>query len=128
METWKERAKSRMKELGITQEALAERFGMTPAAIQKWLAGARQPSLDEINRIANELRVPQVWLTHGILPDYTIDGLGPVAQDALSQLIHLERQSPMPETFWNGLIAMAGAVRAPILGGRSSATRSGTEG
>ena len=129
METWKDRARVRMKALGVTQELLAEQFGMTPAAIQKWLAGARQPSLDDINQIADVLKVPRVWLTHGILPDFTLDGLAPAAQHALSQLIQKERQSQMPDSFWTGLIAMADAIQNPTLSGRSTgAARSGTEG
>lgn len=45
---WYELARSRMKELGITQEKLAEELGMTQGGIGHWLRGSRHPSLDEI--------------------------------------------------------------------------------
>lgn len=66
MQTWNERAKDRLKELRLTQEWLAEQFDMTPGGMQKWLAGTREPSLADINRIAELLRCSPVWLTHGV--------------------------------------------------------------
>ena len=41
---WYELARSRMKELGITQEKLAEELGMTQGGIGHWLRGSRHPS------------------------------------------------------------------------------------
>lgn len=117
-----------MKELGVTQEGLAEVFEMTPAGMQKWLAGSRQPSLDEINRIADHLKVPRTWLTHGLQADATIDGLDPVAQSALRRLIELERASALPATFWGAVESMAQAVTNPSLSGSSGAARDGTKG
>lgn len=110
MENWTERAKTRMRELGITQEALAEKFDMTPAGMQKWLAGARQPALDDINRIADTLGVARTWLTHGIMADSTIDGLSGPAQEVLRHLITIERHNPLPSTFWQAVESMANAV------------------
>lgn len=128
METWKDRARLRMKELGTTQEALAEVFDMTTAGMQKWLAGTRQPSLDEINRIADHLKVPRTWLTHGLQTDATIDGLDAIAQATLRKLIELERSGPLPATFWGAVESMAQAVTNPTLSGSASAARDGTEG
>lgn len=45
---WYELARSRMKELGITQEKLAEELGMTQGGIGHWLRGSRHPSLSDI--------------------------------------------------------------------------------
>jgi transcriptional regulator with XRE-family HTH domain len=39
MNTWASRIKTRMKELKITQEALANKMGITRGAITIWLAG-----------------------------------------------------------------------------------------
>ncbi|MGR5723189.1 helix-turn-helix domain-containing protein, partial [Escherichia coli] len=44
---WYELARYRMKELGITQEKLAEELGMTQGGIGHWLRGSRHPSLSD---------------------------------------------------------------------------------
>lgn len=119
-----------MKELGITQEALAEKFNMTPAGMQKWLSGARQPSLDEINEIADHLKVSRTWLTHGILMDSTIDGLSTAAQNTLRRLIAMERSTPMPTTFWAAIESMAYAVSPTTTDSKRNTAddRTGTSG
>ena len=40
---WNALAKSRMKEVRMTQEALAEKLGVTQGAIGHWLNGRREP-------------------------------------------------------------------------------------
>lgn len=47
-----------MKELKITQEALAERIGVTQGAVAHWLGGRREPDLETINWILRELGLP----------------------------------------------------------------------
>lgn len=47
-ETWHSLAKRRMKKLGITQEQLAEKLGVTQGAIGHWLNKRREPSIDII--------------------------------------------------------------------------------
>lgn len=47
-ETWHSLAKSRMKTLGITQEQLAEKLGVTQGAIGHWLNKRREPAMDII--------------------------------------------------------------------------------
>lgn len=135
MTTWHERAKARLKELEKTQDWLSEQFDMTPAGMQKWLAGTRQPALDDINRIADVLGCPRTWLTHGISLDDTVDGLREPSQSVLRSLIHRERTSPLPDTFWTAVQAMAQAVepppqpQPPVIDLKSEdAPRNGTEG
>jgi SOS-response transcriptional repressor LexA len=57
MEKWTQRAKARMSEIGITQEQLAERLGVTQGAIGHWLNERREPKLEMINRIMKELGI-----------------------------------------------------------------------
>jgi transcriptional regulator with XRE-family HTH domain len=119
-----------MKEMGTTQDALSEQLEMTQGGLQHWLAGTRQPALDDINRIADMLKVPRTWLTHGIGPEDTVDGLSATSKSALQRLIHLERAQALPDTFWAAIEAMANTV-AP---GKASPdkshadTRNGTDG
>lgn len=135
MKTWHERAKERLKEVEKTQDWLSEQFNMTPGGMQKWLAGTRQPAIDDINRIADLLECPRTWLTHGIDPDQTIDRLPDASQRVLRTLIHRERTAPLPANFWAAVEAMAQAVvpppqpQPPIIDLKSEdAPRSGTEG
>ncbi|APE48587.1 hypothetical protein BO996_12395 [Delftia sp. HK171] len=113
METWTDRAKARMRELGVSQERLAEQFGMTPAGMQKWLAGTRQPAFEEINQIADRLGVPRTWLTYGTDPNDSTDGLTDPAKTVLRKLISMERAGRMPETLWDAIGLLATAV-APL--------------
>ena len=110
MHTWHDRAKARLKEIGKTQDWLSEQFEMTPAGIQKWLAGTRQPALDDINRIAVALRCSPAWLTHGLDAQDTTDGLQDPAQAVLRRLIASERAGPLPPSFWAAVAAMADTV------------------
>ncbi|WP_149807292.1 helix-turn-helix domain-containing protein, partial [Salmonella enterica] len=41
---WNELAKARMKQIGLTQDKLAEALGKTQGAIGHWLNGRREPS------------------------------------------------------------------------------------
>lgn len=58
MKKWNELAKSRMKELKITQEGLAEKLGVTQGAVAHWLSGRREPDLGTIARVLNLLDLP----------------------------------------------------------------------
>lgn len=58
--TWNELAKARMKELGVTQEDLAEALGKTQGGVGHWLRGMRNPSLQEIGSIFEYLGIYDV--------------------------------------------------------------------
>lgn len=60
MEKWTDLAKSKMRELKITQERLAEQLGVTQGAIGHWLSGRREPSIEVINKILRELGLPSL--------------------------------------------------------------------
>lgn len=63
MKKWNELVKARMAELGVTQDSLAERLGVTQGGLGHWLNGRREPSLDTINRILGELGMPLLVVT-----------------------------------------------------------------
>lgn len=47
----------RIRELGLTQEMLAYRLGVSAAAVSRWLNGQRQPAEWMVNRIASHLDI-----------------------------------------------------------------------
>ncbi len=113
MENWRERARTRMKSLGMTQENLAERLDMTQGGIQHWLAGTRQPSIDEINKIARILRVAPAWLTHGITEDDVLADLPDEARTTLRRFVRASRADASPATVWSALNAIADLSLGP---------------
>ena len=80
---------------------------MTPGGMQKWLAGTRQPSLEQINAIAAVLGVAPAWLTHGIEQDAVLDGLSEQARGALRRFIAAERKEASPSAVWQTLHGVA---------------------
>lgn len=69
---WNELAKARMKEVGITQEKLAEMLGMTQGAIGHWLNGRREPGIKDIAEIMKILGMSELVLN----PDGTFTNPG----------------------------------------------------
>lgn len=64
-QTWIERAKSRMHEMGISQQTLAQSLGSTRGAVGHYLSGRRNPNLQQIQIIAKKLQVHPAWLLYG---------------------------------------------------------------
>lgn len=61
MSTWQDRAKARMKQLGITQEDLIDIFGVTTrGAVGHYLSGRRQPSIEQIGALSERLNFANV--------------------------------------------------------------------
>lgn len=60
--TWQDLVKSRMKELDVTQEKLAEQLGKTQGAIGHWLNGRREPGVDDISNIMKVLGIDEISL------------------------------------------------------------------
>lgn len=69
-DTWQNRIKERLKFLGMTQEALARKIGVTRSAITHYLAGRRVPTLSQFEKIAKILEANPAWLQFGS-PDET---------------------------------------------------------
>ena len=53
---------SQMKAIGLTQKELAQKVGVTEAAMSRYVNGERQPYLVTANRIAQVLGVHLQWL------------------------------------------------------------------
>lgn len=51
--------------LGITQEDLARRMGVSRTAYHSWESGTFEPSLNRIRALALELGVSACWLAFG---------------------------------------------------------------
>lgn len=62
-QTWNDLAKARMKEIGMTQERLAELVGKTQGGIGHWLNGRREPSIDDITAIMRALGIPEMSIS-----------------------------------------------------------------
>jgi len=54
-----------MKELGMTQEELANKMGLTRGAVAHYLAGRRVPPLKQFQKLANILKTDPAWLQFG---------------------------------------------------------------
>lgn len=57
-QTWQELAKARMKEVGMTQERLAELLGVTQGGLGHWLNGRREANINVIAKILSILQLP----------------------------------------------------------------------
>ena len=62
---WQDRIKERLKTLGMTQETLAKKIGITRSAICHYLAGRRVPSLHQFSKLAEVLEANPSWLQFG---------------------------------------------------------------
>jgi len=65
MSSWAIRIKSRMKELDMTQEMLANKVGVTRGAITHYLSGRRVPPLKQFQKLAMVLKADPAWLQYG---------------------------------------------------------------
>jgi SOS-response transcriptional repressor LexA len=65
IEGWQDRIKERLVALGMNQETLANKIGVTRSAITHYLAGRRAPSLGQFVKIAKALEVNPGWLQYG---------------------------------------------------------------
>lgn len=68
MKSWIHRIKIRIKELGITQEEVASKMGITRGAITHYLAGRRTPSLYHFQKLSLVLKCDPAWLQFGVSP------------------------------------------------------------
>ncbi len=55
MDKWIELVRANMKDRKVTQDALAERLGMSQGGVGHWLNKRRVPSLADMNRVLAEL-------------------------------------------------------------------------
>lgn len=60
--TWRDLAKARMKDIGMTQDSLAEALGKTQGGIGHWLNGRRDPSIEEIASVMKVIGLKELVL------------------------------------------------------------------
>ncbi|WP_217548864.1 LexA family transcriptional regulator [Pantoea sp. GbtcB22] len=61
---WYDLAKSRMKDMGINQEKLAEHLGITKGAVSHWLNARREPGIEDIAKIMRFLGMKEFIVNH----------------------------------------------------------------
>ncbi|HZW61291.1 MAG TPA: S24 family peptidase [Candidatus Babeliales bacterium] len=91
MNTWTGRLKSKMKELGLTQEELARKLGVTRSAVAHYVQGTRQPPLKQMVKLAGVLKVDPSWLQFGKAQD-TATSAKQQSRKALNRIPVLEWQ------------------------------------
>ena len=98
MNTWATRIKTRMKELGMTQEMLASKLNVTRGAITHYLAGRRVPPLKQFHKLAVILKTDPAWLQFGIDQN---EGLTKKQKKSSANIEHkvIERH-PIPLLSW----------------------------
>lgn len=60
--SWRDLAKARMKDIGMTQDSLAEALGKTQGGIGHWLNGRRDPSIEEIASVMKVIGLKELIL------------------------------------------------------------------
>ncbi len=69
-----QRVRLRRKQLGLSQERLAEALGLTFQQVQKYERGANRVSASKLYEIARELQVPVGFFYQGLDDTSTVDG------------------------------------------------------
>lgn len=116
-----------MKEVGETQNSLSEKLDMTQGGLQHWLAGTRQPALEDLNRIAKELQCSGAWLTHGLDEQDSADGLPEPGRSTLRRLIGAQRSGQLPASIWAVVDALLNTVATPPTGALDQAVHTGED-
>lgn len=91
---WTELVKARIKELGITQEKLAELVDVTPGGMGHWLNKRREPSLAQIAKILNVLDMSTLMLHSDGTLEYPKE-----VEENLSNMTELEIQPKYTATY-----------------------------
>jgi DNA-binding XRE family transcriptional regulator len=73
MASFGDRVRAARESVGMTQDELARRLGITRPAVSSWEAGSTKPRLDKIDKLADLL---------GTTPHYLLNGDGPQRVDA----------------------------------------------
>lgn len=87
------RIRARREAVGLTQEKLAAKCGVSRAAVAQWEAGVTRPSLDNLVKAAEALSVWLSWLTVGdqSLPDGPNPFAGGTARQPLLPVVDYSR-------------------------------------
>lgn len=87
-----EEIKKRRRELGISQERLAEILGVTYQQVQRYESGANKLNVENIQVIADTLAVPMSYFFEDIKADIAAEGLTPYLPAEESKLLKYFRK------------------------------------
>ena len=91
---WRERFAQRFAALGLTQEQLSEKLGVSPGTIGHWLSGRRTPAnLKTYQRLAEAMGISTEWLLFGIAPEQVVGREAAELAAAWEQLPHYAKAS-----------------------------------
>lgn len=93
-----------MKEIGVTQEQLAEALGMTQGGIGHWLRGTRNPSLAEIGSIFEYLGIDGVY--------FNADGTFSTSGENSSAPVKKQHEYPLFSSVQAGDFSLVGSYTA----------------
>lgn len=85
---WNDLVKTRMKEIGMTQAALAEKMGLAQATIARYLTRARQPSIEDIAAIMKSVGVTEMTLDADGYVHYPEDVIANVSKIDIQPKFH----------------------------------------
>jgi len=74
MDRWIALVRDRMEELGLTQEQLAERVGVSQGSVGHWLNKRRQPKVESMNRTLIEIGMPHYNVSLQLRIQGQVDG------------------------------------------------------
>lgn len=101
---------------------------MTQGGIQHWLAGKRQPTLDQIDLIATAIGIPGPQLTHGVEAGDLVTDLPDPARRVLRTLIALQREGAgLPDAVWTTIEQVVGLANAALQAKPAATASSGNQ-
>lgn len=104
-----------MAELGLTQDQLAERLGVTQGGLGHWLNGRRKPDIDTINRILEEVGYPSFVIREGSDPAPAKRDAGQLStRDAYEQVMLMEYRRASPDQRRAALAALTSTPAANL--------------
>lgn len=129
MTTWRDRARRRLKELGLTQDDLMEPLDVsTRGAVGHYLSGRRKPSIEQAAALARALQMSLDELVFGRGPRRSdADAISsPEAQHVLERLRHIEQSGSSSPTLFDAIEKVLDLVETTEL--RSSKEKKGGKG
>ncbi|MGF1878089.1 LexA family transcriptional regulator [Photobacterium frigidiphilum] len=88
---WTDLVKARLKELGITQEKLAELLNVTPGGLGHWLNKRREPTLEQIAKILQAVKLDKLILNS--------DGTLEYPNEVISNVSLIDKQPTYQQSF-----------------------------
>jgi SOS-response transcriptional repressor LexA len=106
MNTWAARIKSRMKELGMTQDMLAKQMAITRGAITHYLSGRREPPLRQFQKLATILQTDPAWLQFGVTTQSNHEKQSEIEKLSYHELM----KANVPFLSWEQVATIAGCL------------------